>query len=177
MLEIDLVTLFYMFFRLAPFIIVCYFTLSSIINQDIKGIIYLVGLIVTCFLCIIIGNMFPENESVATQSNVCATFTLGNTSISKFPLSIAILTYTFAYLIFVITKYNLWITNIPTVIVFGLLLVCDFIWNTSYNCFGPEKCAASFVIASGIGIGWSYIIDSFGQPELQYFNVGSNQQV
>ena len=48
-MELNLVTLIYLFFRLAPFISVCYFSLGSIFNQDIKGLIYLVGLLVALF--------------------------------------------------------------------------------------------------------------------------------
>ena len=46
-----------MFFRLAPFIIISYFTLQSVLNQDLKGIIYLIGLIVVAAITILISNI------------------------------------------------------------------------------------------------------------------------
>jgi len=180
-MELDLATLFYMFFRLAPFILVSYFTLSAVINQDIKGIIYLVGVIVACFVSIIVGGLFfstngeAGSESLTTEQ--CQTFTISNQPISKVPLSMVVLTYTFVYLFYVISKYSLWSANIPTLVLFPTLILCDFGWNTSYKCFGIGACFCAFAVAGGIGLGWAYIIDSMGNPDLQYFNVGSNQQV
>ena len=45
-MDFNLINILYMFFRLAPFIIVSYFTLQSIFNQDLKGVIYLIGLLI-----------------------------------------------------------------------------------------------------------------------------------
>ena len=43
-MDFNIINILYMFFRLAPFIIVSYFTLQSIFNQDLKGVIYLIGI-------------------------------------------------------------------------------------------------------------------------------------
>ena len=48
-MDFNIINILYMFFRLAPFIIVSYFTLQSIFNQDLKGVIYLIGLLVNLF--------------------------------------------------------------------------------------------------------------------------------
>ena len=45
-MEVNILSISYLFFRLAPFIIVCFFTLNSIFNQDLRGIIYLCGLLI-----------------------------------------------------------------------------------------------------------------------------------
>lgn len=45
-MEVNLLSISYLFFRLAPFIIVCFFTLNSLFNQDLRGIIYLCGLLI-----------------------------------------------------------------------------------------------------------------------------------
>jgi len=179
-MNLDLATLFYMFFRLAPFILVSYFTLSSVINQDIKGILYLVGVIIACFTCIIVGGvLFPSSNSDpnSLSTEQCETFTISDQPISKIPLSLAVLTYTFTYLSYVIVKYSLWATNIPTLILFPVLIICDFLWNMSYKCYGAIECLVSLALAFATGLLWGSIIDSMGVPDLQYFNVGSNQQV
>ena len=38
-MELNIATIIYLFFRLAPFIIVCFFSLQSIFNQDLKGLV------------------------------------------------------------------------------------------------------------------------------------------
>ena len=45
-MEVNLLSISYLFFRLAPFLIVCFFTLNSLFNQDLRGIIYLCGLLI-----------------------------------------------------------------------------------------------------------------------------------
>ena len=53
-------SLLYLSFRLAPFIIVSVFSLTSIIHQDFKGLIYLGGLLFTSVFAIMFGNMFDS---------------------------------------------------------------------------------------------------------------------
>ena len=45
-MEVNLLSISYLFFRLAPFIIVCFFTMNSLFNQDLRGIVYLCGLLI-----------------------------------------------------------------------------------------------------------------------------------
>ena len=49
-MEMNLASMSYLFFRLAPFILVCFFALGSILNSELKGFVYLVGLCFTCFV-------------------------------------------------------------------------------------------------------------------------------
>ena len=67
-MDLNLINVLYMFFRLSPFIIVSYFSLQSILNQDLKGVIYLIGLIVTSFVVYLIASVLPE-ESVSKNSS------------------------------------------------------------------------------------------------------------
>ena len=58
-MDLNLVSIVYLFYRLAPFIIVCFFTLNSIINQDLRGLMYLCGLLILVFV------IFLSNSSYA----------------------------------------------------------------------------------------------------------------
>ena len=49
-MDIQLTALFYLFLRLAPFILVSYFTLSSVFHTDLKGFVYLIGLLITTII-------------------------------------------------------------------------------------------------------------------------------
>jgi hypothetical protein len=160
--------------------------MSSIINQDIKGVIYIIGLIVTCFLAIIIGNVVPDlgggSESEGSESElknpVCNLIALGdNVTFSKLPLGQTILMYTFFYFVYVIAIHNLALTNIPTLIFFPILILADIWWNFNNNCYNFFQIIVAFIIGGGFGIGWSAIIDSYGQPSMMYYNVGSNANV
>jgi hypothetical protein len=183
-MELNIITLLYLFFRLAPFIIVSYFSLASVFNQDIKGVIYLVGVIITCFSTLIVGNSVGDDLTTVTGENgitknaVCDMLTIGKTgNFTKIPLGIAIMSYTLIYLVYVIVKYKMELYNLPTLILFPLLILGDLIWNVKNNCFKPTGVVLSIIVGGGIGALWAHIIDSLKQSKLQYFNMTSDKTV
>jgi hypothetical protein len=176
-MEANLFTITYLFFRLSPFIIACFFSISSIFNNDMKGLIYLVGLIFAVGITMIIGNSFKMDYFTPSDSGVCNFLSLGGySSFSAVPLGLAILCYTFAYLVWSIAQYNLAINNIPTLVLFPILISSDIFWNISNNCYPIISCLISFLCASGIGILWSWIVQT-KMPQYQYLILGSNAQM
>ena len=55
-MDINIATFLYIFLHICPLILVCFFTISSVFNNDIKGIVYLCGLLVSITI-IIMFNM------------------------------------------------------------------------------------------------------------------------
>jgi len=180
-MELNLITILYLFFRLAPFVIVSYFSLSSLFNQDIKGLIYLVGLLLACFFTVIIGNSLDIQNSIGDnepKNPVCNLITIGASgSFSKIPLGISMLTYTFIYLVYVIAKYHIEIYNIPTLVLFPILILGDLIWNIKNQCYKVYGVILSLIIGGAIGAMWAAIIDSIKKPDLFFLTVGSNKTV
>jgi hypothetical protein len=187
-MELNLFTILYLFFRLAPFIVVCYFSLGSIFNQDLKGLIYLVGLLFSCFVTFLVGQTIPISFSVGSDpvnpltkknvSPVCNLLTIGKDgSFSRIPLGISILSFTLIYLVTIIAKHHLEIMNIPTLIFFPVLILGDLIWNMRNECYAPFGIILSMAVGSLMGWAWSTIIGSLNKPDLFYLNVGSNQSV
>lgn len=184
-MDLNVFSLLYLFFRLAPFIIVSFFALSSFFNQDVKGLIYLVGLLLACFIAIIVGNMVPDYtyptdvEGKAIPVNpVCNIITLGKMgTFSRLPLSTVVLTYTLIYLVYVIAKYKIEMYNLPTLILFPILIVADIIWNLSQNCFALFAIITAVVIGGGIGAMWAAAVDSINKPNLFFLTVGSDKTV
>jgi hypothetical protein len=182
-MDLNIVSIGYLFFKLSPFILVCFFSLQSIFNQDLKGIIYLVGLLLACFVAVISGNI-PGFETISKQgipitlNPMCKFIELStNGPISKLPLGQTVLSYTFFYLCYIILKYKLINQNIATFIIFPLLIVGDLIWNLSYGCANIIALICSLLIGSAMGIFWAYIVDSTGKVELQLFNGISNKEI
>ena len=182
-MDLNIVSIGYLFFKLSPFILVCFFSLQSIFNQDLKCIIYLVGLLLACFVAVISGN-FPGFETISKQgipttlNPMCKFIELStNGPISKLPLGQTVLSYTFFYLCYIILKYKLINQNIATFIIFPLLIVGDLIWNLSYGCANIIALICSLLIGSAMGIFWAYIVDSTGKVELQLFNGISNKEI
>jgi hypothetical protein len=176
-MELNLITLLYLFFRLAPFVIVSFFALSSLFNQDIKGVIYLVGLLLACFFTVLIGNSLNASSTQGdTPDQVCNLITVGSSgSFSNIPLGISMLSYTFIYLVYVIAKNHLEMYNLPTLILFPLLILADLIWNIKNGCYKPYGIILSIIIGGGVGAAWAAIIDSIKKPDLFFLNTGSNR--
>jgi hypothetical protein len=166
-------------FRLAPFILVSYFLLSSFFRQDVKGFIYLMGLILACIITALIGNIIPQQMQTNELNNrLCNMFTLSTAgTFSKIPLSQTIFGYTFCYLLFVIIKYHLAIQNLSTLVLFPILIAADFVWTANYKCAGGFSLLLSLILGCLSGLMWAYVIDSANNSNLLYFNGLSNEQV
>jgi hypothetical protein len=182
--ELNVYNIVYLTFRLLPIILPTYFILSSIFSQDIKGLIYLAGLLMACMIALLFGksfyDIFPNNTGIVSET--CNLIALNGTSpISTVPLSQAVYAYTFFYIVFIIGKYNnfknnnLWFQNIPTIIFLIAIIIADIVWNLTNQCSPPSALLISFAIAGTFGALWAWIIDSSGSVQLQYFNGLSNR--
>jgi hypothetical protein len=170
--------LLYTAFRLAPFILVSFFSLSSILNQDVKGIVYLAGLLFASFIATVIGSasdVFKVKENNPENSLICNVLTLTDDGrLSNVPLSMVVFSYTFFFLVYIIGRNNLAVQNIPTLIIFPLIIIAEFAWNMFYKCTTMAGIIVAFLVGGGIGVAWSAIIKSSGAVNLQYFNGISN---
>lgn len=168
---------------MSPFIVVSYFSLQSLFNGDLKGLIYLCGLLITCISASSISASMPDDgTSEAMKPNACAITYLGINSepLSKnIPLSLVVLSFTFWYIFFIITTYDLHSNNVSFYLIFIILILGDFYWQYSKKCVSNPvyNLGASFLIGLVGGIVWAAIIDSSGFIDLQLFNGVSSAQV
>jgi hypothetical protein len=180
-MELNIVAFSYLFLRLAPFILVCFFTLSSIFNQDFKGLVYIAGLLFSSFGTIVIGNAMSNvipMISPAEKPEICNMVTVGQTSeISKLPLGQSVISFTFGYLLYTIVSNNFIMQNIATIVFFPILLLFDIVWNARNSCYTIWQLLASLIIGGLFGVLWSYIIASTKSPALQYFVGVNNNEV
>ena len=109
-MKVGITNILYLAFRLFPFILVTYFTLQSLLNWDLKGIVYLVGLIFACVLSVVFGKsgFITEGVSGMIPDPKCNIITLGESGpLTNIPLSVTIYSYTFFYLlIFILNLAN-----------------------------------------------------------------------
>jgi hypothetical protein len=183
----NLSNILYMAFRLAPFLIVTFFTMSSIFNYDYKGIIYLCGLLLTSALAITIGNtgifdneIAPPNTPASSNSTIliCNSLSLSdNGPLSKIPLSILVTAYTGAYLLYFIYLADAWVHNIASYIIFLGLILGQIVWTLQNGCAQPGVIMASIIIGIGGGVLWGLLINNIGISHLGFFNGLGNQNV
>jgi hypothetical protein len=177
-MELNIVTLSYLFLRLAPFVLVSFFSLASIFNQDFKGLVYLVGLLFACFLNIMVGNVLTFIPRYDPKPEICNMITISQSGeISALPLGQAVFGYTFMYLLYTIISYDYVKQNIPTLIFFPLLIIFDMVWNSKNSCYTVWQLGASLLFASLFGWFWAYLIASTNSKNLQYFVGLNNKEV
>ena len=174
MQEMNIASLMYIFFRLAPFLIVGYMTLGSVINGQIRGFVYLVGLCFSVLCTHLVVTLVPTSNA---QNFICNNFSINGMMNVSTPLGLAIISYTFFYLIFPIAMYKLEVYNIPLLIIFPILIVAEIFWNIQHNCFTFPQILATIIFAGGLGVLYSYIIDKLKMPKLQYLAAGSTREI
>ncbi len=186
--NIDLFSFLYIAFRFAPFILVSYFTLSSVFNQDLKGFVYLGGLLIACFIAVLVSNsagdtLFSndnkdiDNDMFNGVTKVCNLMTIGKTGpISNIPLSLLVLVYTLFYLSAFIWKYKLASQNIPTLIILPSLVIGEIFWHTYNKCASPIAVIAAIILGLALGVGFAYAIMNTGNKKLTYFSGISNKE-
>lgn len=179
---INIQSIMYVGFRLAPFILISFFALSSLFNSDIKGIIFLSLLLLNCFITVSIGNSLPKPEA-PNKNHICDGLALSmDGPISNLPLNINVFTFTLAYLAYIIGTYgekdkDVINKNIPTLVIFSLLIIYQFIWSYQNQCNPPHYILISMIIGGGLGALFSYAVDKTGLVQLQYFNGLTNGEV
>ena len=194
----DIGNVSYLAFRMAPFIIVSFFVLQSVFNVDIKGIIYLAGLLMVCTLITymngIVNSIIDTTDTDDPLPNPkCSIITLGETGyLSKIPLSLTVYSFTFFYLLIFIMNTASTNTkgvldpkslssksinsvlqqNAPIFIIFPLLIILETVWLLTYNCVQNILIRGGIAIFMGsiFGICWALIISSVGNPSIQYLS-------
>ena len=113
-MNLSITTLAYLFLQLSPFIIVSYFSLSSVFNRDIKGIVFLFGLIfnlsIFYVIMLFLGEKWPIKEGFFQLINTnlpCASFDSGFNKILGMPINTSILSFTFWYIMFTLNELDM----------------------------------------------------------------------
>jgi hypothetical protein len=182
-MEINLTTFFYLFLRLAPFVLVCFFSLLSIFNYDLKGVVYLFGIIISILITIPLGNLissFIPSINPETSSELCDIINIGGSEFSSLPIGQIIIGFTSSYLLSTIflTDYNSIINNWPTIGFFSLLVICDIYWNNyKTNCYSYSQSIITYTLSGIIGYLWALTIVDTKSPELQYFPKYKNNEL
>jgi hypothetical protein len=146
---------------IAPFFIVLLLVTISIINSDIKGLVYLGGVV---FL-FTISYMFQSSISHNRGNEICAIWNIGP---FKYPSFIsALYTYTIVYLFFPMVSNGVY--NFPLLIILLIIYVADII----IRCLKMACSNAINVIFGsvlGIVFACTFIVLLTNHPSLLYYN-------
>jgi hypothetical protein len=101
-MALDISNVFYLAFRLGPFLVVSNFLFQSVLNWELRGIIYLCGLLLAALLAYLcngpVNTLFPADVSHIFAPNAkCNVISLGENGrlLSQIPLSVCVYAYTY----------------------------------------------------------------------------------
>ena len=173
MIDVNILSVLYLFLRLAPFIVVCFFVLNSLFNQDFRGVVYIHGLIACCVLSTMIYRLIGPSLGEDKSNPVCTLTSFSKEPSSRsLPVGQNILGFTFFYLLYTIIVKKIENANIVTLAFYPLLIIFDFIWNISKSCYSVGQLLVSLILGASLGTFSSFIIDKFGYTSFQYFYIG-----
>lgn len=138
-MNLNITTFLYIFLHLCPLILVSFFTISSIFNNDWKGIVFLAGLLVSIGVIIFGGNLMsflpewlqfpitPKDESI------CNVLSFGNGELSVLSIGQMIIGFAFSYLLttMLLGEDDIVASNWPTITFFSLLMFAELLVNTN----------------------------------------------
>ncbi len=180
---LDISNIFYLCFRLGPFLVVSYFLFQSILNWELRGIIYLCGLLFAALLAYLcngpLNALFPADVShVFAQNAKCNVISLGENGrlLSQIPLSVCTYMYTYAYLLtFLLSAQSAsaaLVQNLPTVILFPAICALEIFWIVSNDCVPQPMFSilAAVLISAAVGLLWALVVLALKNDRLTYLN-------
>jgi hypothetical protein len=177
-MELTLQNLLYFAGRLGPYILVFFFVMVSIFNQDFKGLLYISGILFASTFAIILS---ASTRSLFQDiSNANAYCSMSDVTVSRFPLSSVIIGFSLFYIFIPMINLLGGVTNPLLIFVMLLFVFMDVAFLVSNNCssmknFGPF---GPILISYGIGGFCAYLFvllcTSTDHNELLYFGNDSS---
>ena len=160
---------------ITPFLLTFFLVMTSVINNDVKAIIYLAGVLITLFLNKnIFMNLFkspalPDASPSCTLFNSSPTVTQYNSP----AFNSVFMGFTMIYLI--LPMINLGTPNVPVILFLLLLFLLDGITKLTDKCTTVSGVVLGVLIGGLFGGIWFAILDSLGYKDLLYFSETSSK--
>lgn len=149
---------------ISPFLLAFLMVMISIINSNIKGFIYLLGLIILFVIVVLFQNTIKA--PIDTTNKFCNLFSISQYSVPSF--NSALYLYTILYIL--LPMITMEMVNFPLIIVFVLLYVLDSIVKYTNKCSSLIGIIMGSVLGLFFGISWFLLIRSTGQKGLLYYD-------
>ena len=148
----------------APYFISIFFVLLSIINGDIKGFMYLFGLIIVYSVVAIFKNTLPGKTSSTPQ--ICTVLESYHGNQPSFIT--ALYFYSLTYLLVPMIMYNTF--NIQLVLVLSLIIIIDILIRSFLmKCLDIVNIFFGFIIGILVAVIWTFMLQQSGQTNLLFY--------
>lgn len=169
-IELTFTNIFQFIAALSPLILGFFMIMISIFNQDIKGLIYLAGILITTIINVLILNTIKNKKDLNENINACDIIHLPfNLSEYNIPsLNSVLLTFTFVYLVMPMLSSNQ--MNYPLIIFLSGMIIIDAISKIMNKCTNITGILIGCLLGSLVGAIWYIIFKAAGLSSLLYFN-------
>lgn len=153
---------------IAPTLLIFFLFLSSLFNQNLKGLVYIAGVLIASVINIILMNIIGSKRS-DDESFSCSLFDIPNVSQynSPYPTTL-IIAFTIAYLVLPM-KYNKQMNYLVLVFLF-CLLVLDILTKVQNKCTTYPGTLLGALVGFILGLMWYGLFNNAGYKSLLYFD-------
>ena len=153
---------------IAPTLLIFFLFLSSLFNQNLKGLVYIAGLLIASFVNIIFMNIIGSERS-EDESFSCSLFDIPHVSKfnSPYPTTL-IIAFTIAYLVLPM-KYNNQMNYVVLLFLMGLLGM-DMLTKVQNKCTTYPGCVLGALVGFLLGVIWYIFFHAMGYDSLLYFD-------
>ena len=167
-IQLSITNVFRFVSYITPILLIFFMIMISVFNQDVKGLVYLGGVLITIFITVATKNMIkqPANNPAYT----CELFDFpGNASNYTVPsLNSVLLAFTFAYLFKPMTDYKQ--MNYSVIVTLLLLFIIDAVTKVTNNCTPPLGVISGGLIGYVLGIAYYSMLKASGSEKFLYLN-------
>uniref|UniRef100_A0A6C0D3N1 Uncharacterized protein n=1 Tax=viral metagenome TaxID=1070528 RepID=A0A6C0D3N1_9ZZZZ len=149
---------------ISPFLLAFLMVMISIINSNVKGLIYLLGLVILFVIVYLFQNTIKVEMDHTNQ--FCNIFHISKYNVPSF--NSALYMYTIMYILF--PMINMGMINFPLIIIFLLLYVADTVIKIRNKCSSMVGVIMGTILGVFFGITYFLVIRATGQTGLLYYD-------
>lgn len=175
-IEISATNVFKFLSLMTPFLLGFFLVLTSVINQDIKGIIYLLGTMLASVINIFFMNLIKSERS-PEASPFCNIFTFpfSNTSNTEEryespSMTSMFIAFTIAYICLPMSYNSPHSINFVLIITLVILFIIDVITQTNQKCNSYGSSFLGTLVGFILGAGWYGLLKNAGYNSLLYYS-------
>ena len=175
-MEITLPNIFYFISSISPLLLSFFLVMASIFNQNLKGIVYLAGILLATVINTIVLYMI-KNEKTIDAAPTCSLVNLPfNMSRYNVPsLNSSLIAFTMAYLIMPMQFSNNMNYSIISFLI-GLFLM-DGVNKILNKCTNTTGVILGLFVGGTLGLLWYSLFHATGYDSLLYFNELTSNKV
>lgn len=154
-----------------PYVLIGFFVLLSVFNENLKGIMYITGIVMLISFTSIFIQDSPR-ENISGRKEVCRLFDLYGFS-KSLPFSIMVYSFTFIYLI--LPMYIFEHINYQVIILLMFSIVLDTFYRTRYSCDSMRYILTAGIVGTIVGFVWFSLVYAVNHDLLYHTELVSNK--